>query len=848
MAEIKFSYGETSENARVDQLSAPSFRDMCEGFLSRFPETDADLSDDKQYAFLKAHLPYITADCEGGERNNASAQPRRWLPIDVDKNCSTRDLIMIKRKLRGLAHCFYTTAGDNRRGDDQRRFRVLVELSREVEHHELPFIGEQFTATLSDSVEFDASVWKASQPIYAGIHGGQAFFSEGEPLDADRYGPAPVREHTRASNREIQTDGSFLELLDELAIETDKGYKLESYRTDYSSPTSKDDILIMPPVKGKFDQWRIEWLHDTDKRDIKRGHDMYSVLATCGYEQLALAMKRENHRINQSNRYVTDATPEFKRGSDTPPAEDTDPVADARAELLRAVENNPLEKGWTVDTDTGEVKHDGGRKNLKGPVAAAAIKLQAAIAQAYRAHLKALGFPDYPSWLVVGKKKTTLAAAGVIAQDIARAWNGRLRYDPGLRRSDQRSYGFVRYEAGRWVEFARFGAHIVESIERETSAPDAHTVDQIAAALTMRLETMPEVQPNLIAFRNGTLNVRTGQFMSHNPDHGLRSAMDIDYDPAGRTQPSTFLAWIDQISQGDEDLRMVMLAGLYYVLGSFASYKCFVELVGPPNGGKSVYANLCAALVGGEVNVLATDLDALNRDQHALASYETSRMVYIPETDGGKARSRKIKQLTGGDTVRIRPMGAAAYSVKANASVLLAGNKPVEWDDTSEGLNVRRVIIPFDFVVPYEDRILDFDKLVIAELPEIISYLVDTFPEGSKAELDFWRNHSDRAKEIARESDPIAEFAALLEVTDKWLVVGGKLRDKDPNGPKPTKNLRHAFDIWAELQNYDVRFIKTRDFKNRLLVELKRFGIEYESRVNARYLEVRLRCPSEYLS
>lgn len=846
MPEIKFSYGETSENSDVMQLNAPSFRDMCEGFLARFPETDADLADDEQYAFLKAHLPYITAECDGGKRNNASAQPRRWLPIDVDHNCNTRDMINIKRALRGLSHCFYTTAGDNRRGDGERRFRVLVELSREVEHHELPFIGAKFTATLPGAVEYDGSVWKASQPIYAGVYGGQAFVQDGEPLDADQWGEAPKKENTKASDRMVQTDGTLLELLAEAGVETDKGYKLQSYRTDYSSPTSKDDILIMPPVRGKYDQWRVEWLHDTDKRDIQRGHTMYAVLASCGYEQLALAMKRENHRIMQSNRFVDGAEAVEFRKKD-PDRVPEDPVAEARAELLRALENNELEKGWVVDTETGEVDHAGGRKNLKGPINAAAIKLKAAIKQAYREHLKAQGFPEYPSWLVMLKKKESLASPGVIALDIARAWKGNLRFDPGLKKSEKGSHGLVRYSAGCWVEFDMFDRHITECIERDVSAPDARTLDAIAATLIKRLDRIPEPQPNLIAFNNGTLNVRTGVFMAHSRDHGLRTRMDIDYDPKGRTQPSTFLAWMDEISQGDEDLRMVMLAGLYYVLGSFASYKCFIELVGAPNGGKSVYANLCAALVGGEVNVLATDLDALNRDQHALASYETSRMVYIPETDGGKARSRKIKQLTGGDTVRIRPLGGAAYSVKANASVLLAGNKPVEWDDTTEGLNVRRVIIPFDYVVPEHKRILDFDQRIIAELPEIISYLVDTFPEGSKAELDFWRKHSERAQEIARESDPIAEFASLLVETDNWITIGGKLRQDDPNGPKPTKNLRHAFDIWCELQNYDVRFIKTRDFTNRLLVELNRRKVVFEKKVNGRYVELKLACPAECL-
>ena len=847
MAEIKFSYGETSENSEVMQLTAPSFRDMCEGFLDRFPETDADLTDDEQYAYLKAHLPYITADCAGGTRNNANAQPRRWLPLDVDHNCDSRALISIKRALRGLSHCFYTTAGDNRRGDGDRRFRVLVELSREVEHHELPFIGAQFAATLPGNVEFDSSVWKASQPIYAGIHGGQAFVLDGEPLDADQWGEAPKKEHSKASDRVVQTDGEFLDMLEEVAVQSDKGYKLQSHRTDYSSPTSKDDILIMAPVRGKYDQWRIEWLHDTDKRDIQRGYDMYAVLTTCGYPELAVAMKRENHQIMQRNRYAEGAEPiEFKKKD--PDRLPRDAVAEARAELLRALENNPPEKGWEVNTETGEISHPSGRKNLKGPVNAACIKLNSAIKQAYREQQKALGYPDYPSWLVVGGKKTKLAAPGIIAKDIAHAWRGNLCFDPALKKSDKRSYGIVRYSGGCWVEFEMFGAHIIESVERESSSPDAHTVEQIVTALAQRLKKVPEPQANLIAFNNGTLNVRTGKFMAHSREHGLRSVLPIDYDPAGRTQPSTFLTWMDQISQGDEDLRMVMLAGLYYVLGSFASYKCFIELVGAPNGGKSVYANLCAALVGGEVNVLATDLDALNRDQHALASYETSRMVYVPETDGGKARSRKIKQLTGGDTVRIRPLGGAAYSVKANASVLLAGNKPVEWDDTTEGLNVRRVIIPFDYVVPEEKRILDFDQRIIAELPEIISYLVDTFPDGSKAELDFWRKHSERAKEIARASDPIAEFAALLEETDKWVVIGGKLRDKDPNGAKPTKNLRHAFDIWAELQNHDVRFIKSRDFTHRLLVELDRRRVVYEKRVNARYTEVKLACPPEYLS
>lgn len=399
MSEILFSFGDNAESSAVQGLTAPDFKNFAEGFISQFPEVDesTDLANDDHYVTLKSQLPYICAGMNGGRRSKANAQPVQWLAMDVDNKCTSADVVKIRRKLRGIEHLFYTTAGDNRRGDGQRRFRLLVAVSRPLTHTDHVFTGEQFGAWLSDSVEFDQSVWKAEQPIFPGLVSSTAQYMPGDPLDVDQWGPAPVKTHSVAASKTIDTDGAFIDALEEQGTATSKGYKLQSMRGGYSSPSTPDDILIQAPVKGQFDQWRIEWLHDTDKRALKT-HDMYSVLADCGYSELALMMKRENHRIHMSNKYATLDTPAFSIRKDKPK---TDPVAEARGELVQLLATDPDLDGWAIDTETGKMSHPS-RNNMKGPIAKAAIKLRAAIDRAYAEHLASQGFPSYPSWMVLG--------------------------------------------------------------------------------------------------------------------------------------------------------------------------------------------------------------------------------------------------------------------------------------------------------------------------------------------------------------------------------------------------------------------------------------------------------------
>lgn len=814
MSAIRFSFGESSENSDVVVLTAPTFGDMCEGFFERFPENGADLLNDEEYAYLKAHLPYITAECTGGERNNAAAQPRQWIPLDIDKNCTTRDMVSIKRRLRDLSHAFYTTAGDNRRGDDQRRFRVLVEISRELQHHELPFYGAAFAATLSKTVEFDASVWKASQPLYAGLAEGEHYYQPGELLDVDQFGAAPVKDTSRAGMA-VSYDDTLIDMLEEAGQPTAKGYKLQSYRTDYSSPTSRDDILVQPPVKGKFDQWRIEWLHDTDKREIRRGLSMYRVLAKCGYPELADALREENKRVNLASRMPVTEAFEFRKGGASQEPKESE-VEAARAEVqaqldaLGDVWKRKASRGWSINLDTGELKSDTNSKptGVLSTLAEACKELRKALGAEFTAEAVAkvekgrAGWqgPAYGTWVTINekKKKTECIGAQQIAEDIARTWGDDLAFDPALVKDTTRCYGVMKYADGHWQPFARIRAHIAAAIRREQDVPNTRICDDVVKALVDELPNIPDLVPGARGFANGILI--DGEFIPHDRNYGLRAVIPHTFDATGRTLPERFVSWLDWVSEGDHKLREVILAGLYTVVFGRYEYKALISITGAPNGGKSVFTALACELVGGIGNVLSLSLATMGR-QFALAGYESKALVVIPErgTRAGQDATDIINKLTSGgaDAVSVEAKGVNAQSVYATLPVLMAGNCETRWSGNAGALFERIVEIPFNRVVAKEDRVPNFHKVLAAEAPDIIALLINTFPDGCRHVLDDWRNNSESAEASRIEGDAIYEFCTMLKRDDDNPSVLGGLLGKGAFATFDKRNLRHHFDKWA---------------------------------------------------
>lgn len=266
---IAFSLGQGKHDTQPYQLVAPSFDAFCEGLQQQISVIEAVMADEDQYQQAKEEISWISAAFEDGRRSKQTALPRAWLGIDIDQ-CTHNQYITLRRKLRGFDGFLYTTLGDRRNGDDDRRCRVILNLSRPTEPHEIKHYGPLIAAELFPG-DVDQKVWDPNRIFYLTGSHAETIRTTGQPVDLSAYpaAPPPVSVERPDVELDICADGvvEWLEEFGALWVPHLNGYKFENpYPVDYTSPSGMDDFLIQLPKDGNYDMIRVEMLHDSDER------------------------------------------------------------------------------------------------------------------------------------------------------------------------------------------------------------------------------------------------------------------------------------------------------------------------------------------------------------------------------------------------------------------------------------------------------------------------------------------------------------------------------------------------------------------------------------------------------
>lgn len=184
---FKYSRGISTFDNTPAQLTADSFNDFAQA-----------VADDKS---SQKGLTYICAALSKGvhyekpEQNpeinhwrlKKYAQSRQWLAFDFDGFESAEVFQQLCRFLQRYNCLIYTTASHT---TEVPRARALIELNREVSPAEGELLGQAAQIHIESiigigKIEFDNSVYRATQPIYTPINTSIIIKHEGAPLDVD---------------------------------------------------------------------------------------------------------------------------------------------------------------------------------------------------------------------------------------------------------------------------------------------------------------------------------------------------------------------------------------------------------------------------------------------------------------------------------------------------------------------------------------------------------------------------------------------------------------------------------------------------------------------------------------
>jgi putative DNA primase/helicase len=230
----------------------------------------------------------------------------------------------------------------------------------------------------------------------------------------------------------------------------------------------------------------------------------------------------------------------------------------------------------------------------------------------------------------------------------------------------------------------------------------------------------------LLNCANGTLDLRTGKLGQFNRADMLTKMIGTPYDPAAKAP--LWMQFLDRIMAQDAELieYLQRVAGLM-LTGDISVQELWI-LYGNGANGKSVFVDTLLELLGEYAGVAPDSLlIARSHAEHPteLADLKGKRLVVASETEeGGKLRLQLVKKLTGDGVLKARFMRQDFFEFRRTHKTILVTNNRPRISESTEAVWRRIRLIPFNVVIPSEER---DDKLLSKlrkELPGILARAV----------------------------------------------------------------------------------------------------------------------------
>jgi phage/plasmid-associated DNA primase len=330
----------------------------------------------------------------------------------------------------------------------------------------------------------------------------------------------------------------------------------------------------------------------------------------------------------------------------------------------------------------------------------------------------------------------------------------------------------------------------------------------------------------LLPFRNGCLRLKDQAFIPHHPKNGNTWSLPYDYSKTASC-PAIERFLLDRL--GDSASVAVVRAFARAVLHG-DRLKCWLEIVGDSNTGKTVIANILQALVGASNTCACT----LQRIEDRSQRFETlklrgKRLAVFSECQDYSGQLQVLKAATGGDSIPAEIKNGKHLEFVFTGGVVLVGNGPIRASDPSGAVINRRRSLHVDKVVQSADEreLLDADGVggwrgeLAPELPGLVNWCLAMPEADARAALARDVRSLSRAQSELRtllETDHLAEWADLSIVWDGSGNASIRVGTAD-NDPELFAYASYARHIREQGQN--VRALSVKVFKQKLVSLLR---------------------------
>jgi len=245
-----------------------------------------------------------------------------------------------------------------------------------------------------------------------------------------------------------------------------------------------------------------------------------------------------------------------------------------------------------------------------------------------------------------------------------------------------------------------------------------------------RLTVIPDemdMQLDLLNLQNYTYNLQTHTLQQHNPDNMLTKLVPVDYN-ADSPCPR-FLQFLERI-QPEEEIRSFLQRWFGYCLTGSTSEQCLLIFHGVGGNGKSVLINTITHILGDYAVTFEMDVfsDKYNDKTDLIkAQMKGARLVSAVETRRQDVRLNEglIKRLTGGDEVTARILYGMPFRYIPTYKVVLSLNHAPIIGDTSHSMWRRIWKVPFNIIIPEEERDKTLEDRLYEERSGILIWLLE---------------------------------------------------------------------------------------------------------------------------
>ena len=299
---------------------------------------------------------------------------------------------------------------------------------------------------------------------------------------------------------------------------------------------------------------------------------------------------------------------------------------------------------------------------------------------------------------------------------------------------------------------------------RELSSFESlNRLQNISAFASTRLSTSAslfDADPMILATRTDWVNLETGKAHAPEPNILVSKASDVNFGFAA-TCPK-FEQFVNDIFDGNSELISFVRRAIGYSLTGSTSEQCLFIMIGDGANGKSTFINVIKHLLGtygttaAAQTLIAQGGSSIGDD---LVDLARSRFISVSETEEGQSLAEaKIKQMTGGDTLKGRPLYGSYVEFKIIGKLWLATNSLPQINNSDYGIWRRIMALPFNRTFSVEEQDKTLQSKLMEELPGILNWAIQGCLEWQREGLNPPKIVQDQVAEYKSAMDSISQF------------------------------------------------------------------------------------------